>query len=141
MSEWSFAGYDARWLSAALVPLFAGMYVAVSRQALSVFSRKALLDGVPEENRKALEAHLDHEEEYTASLRTVDLLLRLALVLSLAMGRWMVAIQIWPSFGFRVAAVVPEPGTAVIAAVVCFGLFAVRMRRQVREEELPKKFA
>ncbi len=105
MSDWSPLGYDIRWLLVAVVPLLSAFYVAVCRQALAVFSRKLLLENAPEAKRVEIESHLEHEEEYTASLRTLDLFLRLVLVLSIACGRWMVFIRVAEELSFpRVAA-------------------------------------
>jgi CBS domain containing-hemolysin-like protein len=120
MSDWSFAGYDLRWICVALVPFAAAMYVAVSRQVLAVFSRKTLLEMVSETRRKELEGYLDHEEEYTASLRSLDLLLRLGIVLSLGLGRWMVASRRWPEMSFKTAAM-----DCLILAVEIVVLFVV----------------
>ncbi len=120
MSDWSFAGYDLRWLGLALLPLAGAMYVAVSRQVLAVFSRKTLLEDLPEERRKEVEGYLEHEEEYTASLRSLDLLLRLAIVLGLGFGRWMVLSRRWPEIGFRTAAM-----DCLILAVEIVVLFVV----------------
>ena len=85
------AGFDSRWLIVALVLLVGAIYVAVSRQVLAIFSRKTLLEITPDEKHEEIEEYLDHDEEYASSLRGLDLSLRLALILSLGLGRWMVA--------------------------------------------------
>jgi len=87
----SFAGFDPRWLMVALVLLVLAIYVAVSRQVLAIFSRKTLMEITPEAKHADIEEYLDHDEEYASSLRGLDLSLRLALILSLGLGRWMVA--------------------------------------------------
>lgn len=89
MSE-SFAGFDHRWLLVALALLVLAIYVAVSRQVLAIFSRKTLMEMTPDGKHEEVEEYLDHDEEYASSLRGLDLGLRLALVLSLGLGRWMV---------------------------------------------------
>ncbi len=94
MTDGSLLGYDVRWLCLAVVPLLLAFHVAVSRQVLAVFSRRLLLANVSEARRAELETYLDNETEYTASLRALDLFLRLMLILSLAFGRWMVLARI-----------------------------------------------
>lgn len=79
--------FDARWLVVAIPLLLAGACVCVYRQLLATFSRKRLGEIVPEARRAEVDAHLEREDSYTASLRSFDLLLRLCLVLSLAFAR------------------------------------------------------
>jgi CBS domain containing-hemolysin-like protein len=84
----AFFEYDVRWLPLALVLGGAAVYVATCRQALALFSRKRLLEITPEPRQTEVEAYLDKEDSYTASLRGLDLLLRLLLVLVLAFARF-----------------------------------------------------
>ncbi|MBI4602438.1 MAG: HlyC/CorC family transporter [Planctomycetes bacterium] len=105
MSALVIGGYHAAWLGVALVFLVLGIYAGVCRQALAVFSRKVLLEGAPEERRKEIEGYLDREAEYSASLRALDLLLRLLLVLSLGFGRWTAKSAQWAGMSFGSAAV------------------------------------
>ncbi|HZN56443.1 MAG TPA: hemolysin family protein [Planctomycetota bacterium] len=100
MNLGSIAGFDVQWLLAALAALLGAMYVAVSRQALAIFSRKTLLERAPEDRRPEIENHLDHVEGHISSLRTLDLILRLALVLSLAFSRWTNRARTLPESSF-----------------------------------------
>lgn len=95
-----FGAYETTWLVVALVPLVLGIYIATCRQLLIVYSRKRLLDISPDARRNEIEAYLDRDDDYTASLRTVDLLLRLTLVLSLAFGRLILIPGSAPDEGF-----------------------------------------
>jgi CBS domain containing-hemolysin-like protein len=94
------AGYDTGWLIVAACLLVPAMFVASCRQVLGVYSRKVLFEEVPDDRRPAIEAHLDQEEEYAASLRSFDLLLRLSLVLSLAFARWSAMAAAWAQLSF-----------------------------------------
>ncbi len=87
------------WLIVAFCLLAAAMYTSLCRRVLDVFSRKRLLELAPPERHAELKSHLDHEEEYLSCLRSFDLLLRLALVLSLAFSRFVAAPKDWTSFG------------------------------------------
>lgn len=80
--------YDARWIPVALALGALAVHVAICRQALALFSRKRLLEIAPESRRQEVETHFDREDSYTASLRGLDLLLRLLLVLVLAFARF-----------------------------------------------------
>lgn len=105
MTDGSLLGYDVGWLCLAVVALLLAFHVAVSRQVLAVFSRRLLFLKVSEAKRAELETYLDNEAEYTASLRALDLFLRLMLILSLTFGRWMVFARIAADLTFpRVAA-------------------------------------
>ncbi|HVR73560.1 MAG TPA: hemolysin family protein [Planctomycetota bacterium] len=94
------AGYDLYWILVAGALLVVAVYVATCRQALAVFSRKILLEKLPEARREEFERLLDEEDELIASLRGLDLLLRLGLVLSLAFGRFMARPGLWPHISF-----------------------------------------
>ena len=87
------------WLIVAFCLLAAAMYTSLCRRVLDVFSRKRLLELAPPERHAELKRHLDQEEEYLSSLRSFDLLLRLALVLSLAFSRFAATPHDWTSFG------------------------------------------
>ena len=80
--------FESFWLVTAIVILVPAIYVAVCRQVFAVFSRKALLEPLPEERQEAMERFLDRDDDYEASLRTLDHVLRLCLTLSLAVGRF-----------------------------------------------------
>jgi CBS domain containing-hemolysin-like protein len=95
--------YDPRWLCVALPLLIIAMYVAVSRQVLQVFSRKLLFEIAPAEKHEAIDRYLEKEDEYTASLRTLDQCLRLGLVLSLAFGWFSGLAATWAEMTFREA--------------------------------------
>ena len=84
----------APWLITVLCLLIAAMYTSLCRRALDVFSRKKLLEVAPEERQDELKSHLDRQEEYLSSLRIFDLILRLALVLSLVFG-FLAAPESW----------------------------------------------
>lgn len=61
--------------------LIIGTYVSLCRRLLDVFSRKKLFAEAPPERHAELERYLDHKDEYLSSLRSLDLLLRLGMVL------------------------------------------------------------
>ncbi len=90
--------FDTGWLIVALCLLAGAMYTSLCRRVLDLVSRKRLLELAPAEEHEELNRHLDHEEEYLSSLRSFDLLLRLALVLSLAFSRFVAAPDHWFSF-------------------------------------------
>ena len=96
--------FELGWLGVAFVLLLAAMYIAVSRQMLAVFSRRRLLEAAPEETHATINEFLEHEDEYTASLRSLDHLLRISLALSLAFGRVMATAERWPGMSFGDAA-------------------------------------
>jgi CBS domain containing-hemolysin-like protein len=133
------AGYDYGWLAVALVLLAAGMYVAVSRQLLALYSRKRLLELTPEGDRKWVEGHLDHYEDHVASLRSVDLLLRMGLVLSLTFGRLMAS---GPPASFRAAVIacLRLTGEMLVLYIVCLELIPAIIARVHTENRLIRRF-
>ena len=93
-----FLEHDKVWVLIGAALLAAGTYVAICRQLLATFSRRLLLEAVPESEKPRIEAYLENEDEYGTALRSADLLIRLLLVLSLAVGRF-AAVGSPPSFG------------------------------------------
>jgi CBS domain containing-hemolysin-like protein len=92
--------FEPGWLAVAFVLFLAAMYVAVARQVLAVFSRRKLFEAAPPEKHARINEFLEHEGEYTASLRSLDHLLRVSLALSLAFGRVMATAARWPGMSF-----------------------------------------
>lgn len=82
-----FLDVEPAWLVAVLTLLVAGMGVAICRRVLDVSTRKKLFAQAPPERHAELENYLDHKEEYLSSLRSLDLMLRLGIVLALTLGR------------------------------------------------------
>ena len=93
-----FLEHDLVWVLIGAALLAAGMYVTLCRQLLAAFSRRLLVESVPESEKPRIEAYLENEDEYATTLRSADLLIRLLLVLSLAVGRF-AAVGSPPSFG------------------------------------------
>lgn len=93
-------GYDVRWLAVASLLLFGGVVVCFYRQALSVYSRKRLLEDLPPDDLEGVEAVLADEEELAASLRSLDHCIRVLLTLSLAFGRVLVHAETWKGASF-----------------------------------------
>lgn len=91
--------FNPGWFMIALGLLAAAMYTSLCRRVLDVFSRKKLFELAPPVRREELKKQLDHGEEYLSTLRSFDLLLRLALVLSLAVGRFVAAPESWGGDG------------------------------------------
>jgi putative hemolysin len=111
-------GHDIAWVLIGAGFLAAGTYVATCRQLLASFSRRLLLESVPESEKSRIEAYLENEDEYATALRNADLLLRLLVVLSLAVGRFE-AVGSPPSFG-RAAL---EAGLLAFEVIVLFFVF------------------
>ncbi len=91
----SFAGYDLRWLAIAVALLAVAVYTSLCRRVLDVFSRRRLYELAPKERHDELKRYLDSEDDYLSSLRSLDLLLRLALVLTFAFGRFSASRADW----------------------------------------------
>jgi putative hemolysin len=83
-----FLEFDGRWLLTAACVLFLAFYVSLCRKVLDSFSRKLLFESRPVDEHAALESHVEREDLYEASLRTLDHFGRLALLLCLATGRF-----------------------------------------------------
>jgi CBS domain containing-hemolysin-like protein len=96
--------FEPAWVGVGFVFLVAAMYVAVSRQVLAVYSRRKLFEAAPEASHAEINEFLEHENEYTASLRSLDHLLRVSLALSLAFGRVMATAERWSGMTFGGAA-------------------------------------
>jgi CBS domain containing-hemolysin-like protein len=73
-----------KWVWVGVLFLILGMAVSTSRRMLSRFSRKGLLEELPERERERLEELLPRLGDYEAALRAIDQGLRLGLVASLA---------------------------------------------------------
>ena len=86
-SSGAFLDVKPVWLFAVLSLLVAAMGTAICRRVLDVSTRKKLFAQAPLERHAELENYLDHKEEYLSSLRSLDLILRLGIVLSLTLGR------------------------------------------------------
>ena len=84
----TFLEFDLWWLATASCVLLVAFYVSLCRKVLEAFSRKVLFESTPTHLKDALEAHVEQEDLYAASLRTLDHLGRLALLLCLATGRF-----------------------------------------------------
>lgn len=78
------------WFLSSVVFLLLASYVSVCRLVLDVYSRKAVLEQVGQGGQERVERFFDQEDAYISSLRVVDHLLRLGMVLSLAIGRFQV---------------------------------------------------
>ncbi len=114
-----YAGFDLRWLIPAICLLVAGVYASLCRRVLDVFSRKKLFTEAPKDRHGELARYLDHRDEYLSSLRSLDLLLRLGLVLTLTFGRVLADPRAWFAVGDAADAdVVTSPfSTQALAAL------------------------
>jgi putative hemolysin len=81
--------YDPVWLAVAVAFLIPTLLVAICRRALDRASRKALLERVPESQEKRWESSLSHKDDYEETLKGMNFVLRLTLVLVLAFARFL----------------------------------------------------
>ena len=78
-------------LFVALGLMVPALFLAICREALRCFSRKALLESVPAQRRDALEDTLSLKDEYESHLETLVFLLVLIIVVSFSVGRLLTA--------------------------------------------------
>ena len=128
-----FLEHDPVWVLIGAALLAAGMYVATWRQLLAAFSRRLLLESVPEPEKAGIEAYLENEDEYATTLRSADLLVRLLLVLSLAVGRF-AAVGSPPTFG-RAALEACMLAVEVVLVFIIFLEIVPAIAARIRPEE------
>src|SRR5688572_4076580 len=134
----SFLEHDPVWVLIGAALLAAGMYVATCRQLLAAFSRRMFLESVPETEKAGIEAYLENEDEYATTLRSVDLLVRLLLVLSLAVGRF-AAVGSPPTFARAALEACLLAFEVVLVFVIFLEIVPAIVARIRPEERLRKK--
>ena len=82
-----FGAFHSGWLTAALVFLAVGIFVATCRRAFERFSRRRFLDHYPVDRRDAMESFLAQKDDLERTLERLDSSLRCAVVCCLTFGR------------------------------------------------------